>query len=80
LGHEVSGRSLLANATNADGSEVFAMITYDAVMGTKLDSWRYGPGFDVTDLTLVNGTLVITGRGSDSGDPSGAGLTARFPT
>jgi hypothetical protein len=31
-------------------------------------------------MPLENGTLVITGRGSDNGDPSGAGLTARFPT
>jgi DNA-binding beta-propeller fold protein YncE len=57
----------------------FVTLTYDASMGTKLGSWRYGPGSDVTDLTLVNGSLVIAGLGSYSGDPSGAGLTARFP-
>jgi hypothetical protein len=43
-----------------------------------VDSWRYGPGFYVADLTLVNGSLVISGLGSYQGDPSGAGLTARF--
>ena len=58
----------------------FVTLTYDASTGAKVDPWRYGPGFDVADLTLVNGSLVISGRGSDSGDPSGAGLTARFHT
>jgi hypothetical protein len=58
----------------------FVTLTYDASTGAKLDSWRYGPGFDVAALTLVNGSLVISGLGSYSGDPSGAGLTASFPT
>jgi hypothetical protein len=58
----------------------FVTLTYDASTGAKLDSWRYTPGSDVADLTLVNGSLVISGLGSSGGDPSGAGLTARFPT
>jgi hypothetical protein len=45
-----------------------------------LDARRYGPGNEVADLTLVNGSLVISGLGSPGGDPSGAELAARFPT
>ena len=58
----------------------FVTLTYNASTGAKLDAWRYGPGSEVADLTLVNGSLVISGLGSSGGDPSGAGLTARFLT
>ena len=57
----------------------FVTLTYNASKGAKLDASRYGPASEVADLTLVNGSLVISGLGSYSGDPSGAGLTARFP-
>jgi DNA-binding beta-propeller fold protein YncE len=57
----------------------FVTLTYDASTGAKVNAWRYGPGSHVDDLTLVNGSLVISGLGSSGGDPSGAGLTARFP-
>jgi DNA-binding beta-propeller fold protein YncE len=58
----------------------FVTLTYNASKGAKLDASRYGPASEVADLTLVNGSLVISGLGSSGGDPSGAGLTARFPT
>ena len=57
----------------------FVTLTYNASKGAKLDASRYGPASEVADLTLVNGSLVISGLGSYSGDPSRDGLTARFP-